>query len=257
MLSCRVHFAVAIVFAAAIIPSPQRVKADDDSVVPEFMSEVARIEQEFAERIENYNQLLKQSRLDEAIVLGQQACLMQPDNPVSQVMLFKAKFLKQDAINLLFHTFQATLRDDSLDELVGQSASQPIRLSVIETLDQLAKGDDNDSLNGRSLLSASLEHRISRVDRIYGLTNAQKRKLRLAGGGDIKRFLNRIEQLNLTIERTQAGDDDDLILCGNADRLSPVRSIGMFGQGSLFMKTLKAVLTETQSAALDASTFSR
>ncbi len=58
-----------------------------------------RIEQDYAEKVEKYNQLLREKRFDEAIVIGKQARLLQPDNPMSELMVLKAKFAKQDDFN--------------------------------------------------------------------------------------------------------------------------------------------------------------
>jgi type II secretory pathway component GspD/PulD (secretin) len=58
-----------------------------------------RIDQDFAEKVERYNQLLKEKRFDEAVVLAKEAQLLMPTNPVSEVMLLKAKLAKQDAFN--------------------------------------------------------------------------------------------------------------------------------------------------------------
>ena len=58
-----------------------------------------RIEQDYADKVEKYNQLLKEKRFDEAIVVGKQARLLMPDNPMSELMVLKAKFAKQDDFN--------------------------------------------------------------------------------------------------------------------------------------------------------------
>ncbi|HEV3026900.1 MAG TPA: hypothetical protein VG457_04965, partial [Planctomycetota bacterium] len=58
-----------------------------------------KIEQDFAEKVEKYNELLKQKRFDEAVVLGKEARLLQPENPMSELMVLKAKYAKQEDFN--------------------------------------------------------------------------------------------------------------------------------------------------------------
>jgi hypothetical protein len=58
-----------------------------------------RNQQEFNEKVEKYNLLLREKRFGEAIVIAKQAQLLQPDNPMSQLMLLKAKFAKQGDSN--------------------------------------------------------------------------------------------------------------------------------------------------------------
>ena len=58
-----------------------------------------RIDQDFAEKVQKYNELLTQKRFDEAIVLAKQARLLQPDSPVAELMVYKAKFAKQEDFN--------------------------------------------------------------------------------------------------------------------------------------------------------------
>ena len=53
----------------------------------------------YAEKVEKYNELLQQKRFDEAIVLAKEARVLQPENPVSELMVLKAKFARQDDFN--------------------------------------------------------------------------------------------------------------------------------------------------------------
>lgn len=91
------------------------------------------------------------------------------------------------------------------------------------------------------------------MDLICRLTDAQKRKLRLAGGGDIKRFFDRVE----TVRPKADPAPDDVQRCGHLflDRMDTARPprAGLFEQGSLFSKTLKTALTAGQAADLEAS----
>jgi general secretion pathway protein D len=76
-----------------------------------------RIEQDFAEKVEKYNDLLKQKRFDEAIVLGKEARLLQPENPVAEIMYYKAKLAKQDDFNKNLRERKADLFTEQLNHV--------------------------------------------------------------------------------------------------------------------------------------------
>lgn len=58
-----------------------------------------RIEQDYADKVQKYNQLLKEKRFDEALVLAKQAQLLMPDTATSELMVLKAKYAKQADFN--------------------------------------------------------------------------------------------------------------------------------------------------------------
>jgi hypothetical protein len=226
-----------------------------DSNEPENLDEeTLRVQREFGETVEKYNMLFKQGRFDDAIELGKVARVLQPENPMSELMVIKAKFAKQDAINKLTVSFKVTVAAE-LPEIGDRLKTIKEVLQIAsETIQRLVDGKDEDTADGRCMLIASLERQIEAVDLICRLTDTQTRKLRLAGRGDIKRFFDRVEALRPKAERTQ----DDLQLCGNAcfigrDTDRPPVALGLFEQGSLFSKTLKTVLTAGQAAEFDAS----
>src|SRR5690242_8704615 len=90
---------IAACLAAALSFAPKlRVcNADDEDVI----EEANQTEQGLAEKVDVYNKLLKQSRFNEAVVLAKETQLLWPENPVTEAMLYKAKFAKQDAFNRL------------------------------------------------------------------------------------------------------------------------------------------------------------
>ncbi len=256
--------AVAVLFAVTSFFAPQRAAADGNE--PDDQSqETARIEQEFADKVEKYNELLKRWQFDEALMLGKEARLLQPENPMSELMVLKAKFAKQEAVNRLSMRFNATVIADVPENLDGSKAIEDTLGIADRTIYRLASGKDEDTGDSRRLLYASLERRIEMVHQICRLTDAQKRKLRLAGRGDSKRFLDRIQAFRPKIEQSHAADDDDLGhqgICGivrafDEDAFRPARRLGLFEEGSLFSKVLNTSLTEGQAAAWEASTTCR
>src|SRR5262249_10164195 len=72
-----------------------------------------RVEQDFAEKVDKYNALMKEKRFEEALVVAKQAQLLQPENPVSEVLVLKVKFAKQE-------DFNKTIRDKKFDSFTKQ-----------------------------------------------------------------------------------------------------------------------------------------
>ncbi len=58
-----------------------------------------RIEQEFAEKVEKFNELMDQKRFAEAEVVAKQAQQLSPENPTAEVMKFKALFARRNQSN--------------------------------------------------------------------------------------------------------------------------------------------------------------
>ncbi len=97
----------------------------------------------------------------------------------------------------------------------------------------------------------SLQNVIARFDGKYHLTPAQKRKLTLAGGLDIKRFFDRYATLKAEFVRTK-GDWNKV---GNQvfelRRICNLPYAELFGDESMLAKTLKKNLTAEQVANHD------
>jgi hypothetical protein len=250
MWTCNQSPAVAVIFVASFFLAAQLAAAAADDQNPE----AARIAQEFAEKVESYNKLLKQERFDEAIVLAKEARLLQPENPMGELMVLKGMFAKQDAINRLTIKFEATLAAD-LPEGPESSLATTLASPTDRTVRRLISGKDPDDM--RRLLNAALRRRIEAVDADYRLTGAQRRALQLAGRGDIERFLDRVKVVRPKVLRPD--DLEHRLLCSMAGHLDddespPARGLGLFEHGSLFSKTLRVSLTRIQPAAFESST---
>lgn len=105
----------------------------------------------------------------------------------------------------------------------------------------------------RDALDSLLSMRIADVDRACGLTEPQRKKLRLAGRGDIKRFFDRVEDKR---REFQVVRNDQRKLNEFLNSLRPMRvapSTETFGEGSIFSKVLKTALDEDQSAKYEES----
>jgi len=100
----------------------------------------------------------------------------------------------------------------------------------------------------RQRLESRLSSEIQQVDELSGLTPEQKKKLELAGRGDIKRLLDRAREKMAVIGRARG---DPLQARAILVELQPLRvdlNAHVFGDGSMFAKTLTKTLTSEQRA---------
>ena len=109
----------------------------------------------------------------------------------------------------------------------------------------------------RDRYESALKSRVDRTVRLYGLSEAQKKKLQLAGRGDIKRLLDRVEDTRKKA-RMPARDADEFQAVVPDDRPLHLMPIGeLFGEGSLFAKTLKTTVTKEQSSRYEMAALTR
>jgi hypothetical protein len=98
----------------------------------------------------------------------------------------------------------------------------------------------------------TLHWKINAIDRTCDLSDDQIEKLRLAGRGDIKRFIDRATDVKARFENTDAVRDVDQFekwaesLAAEADVLRLLLSNGPFDANSLFAKALTRTLTHEQ-----------
>jgi hypothetical protein len=114
-------------------------------------------------------------------------------------------------------------------------------------------GPAQNAASARQELDRSLLLNIQDIDRVCKLTEAQKKKLQLAGRGDIKRFYDRYEVVWQKFQRVKQKQQDD----NNWQELwqelwrdiSPLQmdiQTGLFHEDSLLRKSLRHTLTAEQ-----------
>ena len=87
-----------------------------------------------------------------------------------------------------------------LDEPEGEDdadENRPKRARVMileETFDQVVFGSTGDADSGRAYLEKILDRKIAELEQVRRPTLVQKKRLLLAGKGDVKRLLDRIEE---------------------------------------------------------------
>jgi hypothetical protein len=110
----------------------------------------------------------------------------------------------------------------------------------------LIHGDDKAR---RQRLESILRSRVDSVAKNYRMSEPHKKKLLLAGQGDIKRYLDSLQDSLVKLD--DVSDDPDKIREASLEleQLRTHYASGMFKKGSIFAKTLDKILSETQTAS--------
>jgi hypothetical protein len=96
---------------------------------------------------------------------------------------------------------------------------------------------------------ARLSAEIDRIEQVCRLTEDQKRKLQLAGRGDIKRSFDRVEDARRRLRIARKDPKQSEAIQAEVNALSGRFEEGLFRDGSMFAKTLAKVLNADQTTA--------
>lgn len=102
--------------------------------------------------------------------------------------------------------------------------------------------------NARTSLLAELTLKVDELDRICDLDDTQRRKLSLAGRGDVKRFFDNYEQVKTKFQRTRPEDREINSVFQEIAPLQAAIQAGLFDGDSIIHRSLKNVLTDAQRA---------
>ena len=142
----------------------------------------------------------------------------------------------------------------------GQDDDEPVENAVVQApqfaftlsdqqFDMWAFGNRGNAESVRSMFDGLLSRKTLSVNRLCGLTRAQSKKLELAGRGDVKRYFDRFEEKREKHLGTIHDQDAFNEAIRDINSLQSALDIGLFGDGSLFEKTLATVVSEKQWAA--------
>jgi hypothetical protein len=140
----------------------------------------------------------------------------------------RAQDVEEPAIDPVLPGLQVTINDRQFDQAIFGPWASPEQ--------------------HRGRLERILTSRVNTVDRICPLTDLQKKKLMLAGRGDIKRFFDRVDA---TRKRIQLSPIDQAELHRVVTEIQPLGLDSRpdpFGEKSLFRKSLNHTLTPAQFA---------
>ncbi len=112
---------------------------------------------------------------------------------------------------------------------------------VIQLDDQTASESD-----ARKRWNSVLASQVQAMDRLYSLSEPQKKKLLLAGKGDIHQHFSRLAEIR---SKVTAGPLQREQFAALMKELQPIQNVtrdNLFDDNSLFQKTLRTMLTEEQ-----------
>jgi hypothetical protein len=121
-----------------------------------------------------------------------------------------------------------------------------------EMFDQWIFQQDRDAAGARKRLDWFLEARVEDIDRACSLTDEQKKKLQLAGRGDVKHFFDRYEVVKHKFQLVKNDEQKMQQIWQDISPLQTSLQAGLFHEDSLMAKSLHNVLTGAQSAKYDA-----
>ena len=120
------------------------------------------------------------------------------------------------------------------------------------TIDNWVYGNDEGNESPPERLESQLRMKVGSLGRSFGIDENRKQKLLLAGQGDIRRFVDRVEQFKSHYRNERITIDEWRRVRQEAQKLrEPLSGDGLFAGDSLFAKTLASILSPEQIASLD------
>ncbi len=149
----------------------------------------------------------------------------------------RSMLTEQQFDQMVFGSQLAAQRVQVAQQANGVQAMQIVQTTVAQS-----------SADFRKRMESLAATEIAAVDRRVALTEAQKKKLKLATRGDIAQFVSRANELR---PKLTAKPLDQLQYAELLRELQPLRTsqqFGLMGETSLFRKTLRHCLTDEQRA---------
>ncbi len=101
---------------------------------------------------------------------------------------------------------------------------------------------------GRKRIDSQLKLKVDELARVCDLTAEQKKKLTLAARGDMKRFFDDVEAVRKKFLAVRKDQNAFQNIWQEISPLQQKQSAGLFGEASLFGKSLRKTLTDEQQA---------
>lgn len=122
--------------------------------------------------------------------------------------------------------------------------------------DQWIFGSQN-AQQGMQRVESQLTLQVAAVDKACGLTDAQLAKLRLAGQGDVKRFLDDVAVARKKFMRVRRNRNAFNKIWQEIQPLQIRINAGLFGESSFFRKVVSRTLTDAQSSTYEQTLWER
>jgi hypothetical protein len=126
-----------------------------------------------------------------------------------------------------------------------------------DQFDQWVFQQDRNASGARQRLNSLLTLQLEDIERACALTEGQKKKLQLAGRGDLKRFFDRYEAVKQKFQLIKNDQQKQQEIWQDISPLQMSLQGGLFHEDSLLSKSLPNTLTGDQLARYDAITRER
>ncbi|MDB5349867.1 MAG: hypothetical protein JWN86_1114 [Planctomycetota bacterium] len=137
--------------------------------------------------------------------------------------------------------------DEPDDAVQVQQRAMQVNVWTDENFDQwIYNGRDITGIRGR--LASLLILQIEDVERTCGLTEDQKKKLQLAGQGDVKHFFDRVAEKKRRFQLVKNDQNKIGQIFQEIQPLQTALATGPFDHGSIFYKTILKTLDPPQAA---------
>ena len=147
----------------------------------------------------------------------------------------------------------ARAQDDEEVEDIPPAQPQQQFMVADENFDQWVFGGRGTSAVIRKRIDSQLILHVEEIERTCGISESQKKKLQLAGRGDIKRLFDRVEELRKKFQLVKNDQNKFNQFWQDVQPFQLVFNQGSFGPGSFFSKTLKTTLTSEQVISYQAA----
>ena len=152
----------------------------------------------------------------------------------------------EDGIRVPFAERDFVITEQQFDQMVF--GAKPV--GVVRVIDGIKQVEmvvpSTAEMDFRKRMQANLAAEIQAVDRRVPLTEAQKKKLRLAGQGDVVLFLGRVADLRRKVTPKSLNRQQYNEFMSELQPLRVTQELRLTGETSLFRKTLRTVLTDEQ-----------
>jgi len=99
---------------------------------------------------------------------------------------------------------------------------------------------------GRARIDSQLKLKLDELNRVCDLSDEQRKKLTLAARGDMKRFFDQVEEVRRKFVKVKNDPNGFNNVWQEINPLQQKQSAGLFGDNSLFGKTVRRTLTDEQ-----------
>lgn len=148
---------------------------------------------------------------------------------------------------------RASRAQDDINEDVVEAAVpvQPQFMIAEENFNMWVYGNSRDAKTARTRLETQIKLQIDEVASVARLTDTQKKKLELAGKGDVKRFFDLVEDKRKGFKAVQNDQNKFNEFYQELRTIQLKLNAGLYGPDSFYAKTLNHTLDPDQTASFN------